>query len=122
MIAVRDSTHYGKVAVGEYLAVGGTLQVRIESAWIPQIGDELELLSAKAGLWGKFHRLDLPELPADRQWQITYDQESPRVDLDHDGVYDITLRVVARPSKPTVSKRPIAATPPRCRGKLFGRR
>jgi hypothetical protein len=115
LIGVADAQRYGKVEVGEFLAVGGTLKVQFtDNRWTPAVGDRFELLSAKRGLWGTFHVLDLPPLPADRRWVIHYDQELPRIDLDGDGAYDVTLEVVKQTKPPAQGQPSIKSTRPLC--------
>ncbi len=92
----RDQKEIVKVA-GD-VSLGGILKVSFANVQ-PQQGDSFELFSGAKSLEGGFEELMLPPAGAGLRWDLIYDDIAQGRDLDGDGLYDLTLRLVRADAK-----------------------
>jgi hypothetical protein len=89
------------VADGANLA--GTLSVELSAGYTPMLGSEFAIVTAGDMVNGEFDEVNLPALPGDLSWELSYNDDSVvlRVvenngDFNHDGTVDATDYVMWR--------------------------
>jgi fibronectin type 3 domain-containing protein len=72
---LSNSNSAGRLSVSGNINLDGTLSINTVGAYAPAVGDTFSLVSGNS-LSGVFGKLNLPVLPADREWQVSYNATS----------------------------------------------
>jgi T5SS/PEP-CTERM-associated repeat protein len=100
-----EDPHFGSVEVSGGAALDGTLQVQLETGFVPSLGDSFQILTASGGRTGTFTSEVLPALSGDLDWDLQYTTNSVVLSVistaipgDHngDGMVDAADYVVWR--------------------------
>ncbi len=75
---------YDKLDISGTATLGGTLNVRLVSGFVPIAGQSFEFLAADAGVIDTFASTILPAMPASLSWQLQYGPNSVRLLLNQD--------------------------------------
>ncbi len=70
---------YDTLDISGTATLGGTLNVRLFSGFVPSAGQSFEFLTADAGIIGTFATRILPAMPASLSWQLQYGPNSVRL-------------------------------------------
>jgi hypothetical protein len=65
-------TQFDRLRVTGHANLGGTLQVLLADGFVPSVGNSFRVVIYNGGHTGQFSPLNLPALPADREWQVSY--------------------------------------------------
>lgn len=82
------------LAVGT-LAVTGDLDVQLIDGFVPTVGDSFLLASAIVGISGAFDELTLPDPPEGSQWELIYNSNEIRLDLQAADVVHVIATSIA---------------------------
>lgn len=86
-------SEHDQLAVADVLSLGGTLDVNLINGFMPEVGDQFDILAAN-DLQGKFDDLQLPSLTGGLQWVLDYQSDGVSLlvalagDFDVDGDVD----------------------------------
>jgi T5SS/PEP-CTERM-associated repeat protein len=103
VMEMASATSYDRLrlSVNYYASLAGTLNVNLINGFVPQQGDDFDLITA-SGISGTFDTLQLPALTGNLGWQVLYETNGVRLvvvlpgDYSHNNVVDAADYVVWR--------------------------